>query len=76
EVRFGAIVNFCRMKDRKNTVSGRFQLVGVDEADIKQHKIAFVAPIARALTGKKKGEEVKAFIAGEEQLLKILDIEY
>ncbi len=76
EVRFGATVDFCRILNGKNSVRRTFQLVGVDEANIKQNKIAFVAPIARALTGKKKGEEVTVFIAGENQLLKILEIVY
>ena len=33
-----------------------FTIVGVDEADVKEARIAFTAPIARALLGKRLGE--------------------
>lgn len=36
-----------------------YQIVGVDEADIQKNKISVNSPIARALIGKKKGDEVK-----------------
>lgn len=41
--------------------SGRqvtYQIVGVDEADIKSGKIGITSPIARALIGKTEGDEV------------------
>jgi len=71
EVRFGAIVQFKRENN-----NFKFQIVGVDEADINQNKIAFISPIARALTGKKKGEKVKFQLGNQIQELKILDIYY
>ena len=49
EVRFGAKVKF-KMNDRVQS----FQIVGVDEAEVKMRKIAFTAPLAKALIGKKK----------------------
>ncbi|MCF4101531.1 GreA/GreB family elongation factor [Gillisia sp. M10.2A] len=73
EVRFGATVSFKNLDDKKTL---KFQLVGVDEANIKDQKIAFVAPIAKALTGKKVGEKTQAFMAGKQQELEILMIEY
>lgn len=36
----------------------RFRIVGEDEADPKQGRIAWVSPVARALTGKWTGDEV------------------
>jgi transcription elongation factor GreA len=35
-----------------------YQIVGVDEADIKNHKVGITSPIARALIGKAQGDEV------------------
>ena len=73
EVRFGAKVE---IENTENGQIQKFQIVGVDEADIKKKKIAFVAPIAKAITGKKVGEEV-AFKLGEEvRKLRILNINY
>lgn len=71
EVRFGAVVRFKR--DQKELT---FQIVGVDEADVKQGKIAFIAPIARALIGKKVGETAVFKHGSTLQNLKILDLHY
>ena len=35
-----------------------YQIVGEDEADIKQHKISISSPLARGLIGKEEGDEV------------------
>ncbi|WP_300438161.1 GreA/GreB family elongation factor [Christiangramia sp.] len=73
EVRFGALVKL------KNETSGQlqeFQIVGVDEADIKKKKIAFVAPIAKAVTGKKLGEQINFKLGNEIRKLKVLKITY
>ena len=35
-----------------------YQIVGEDEADVKQAKISVTSPIARSLVGKKVGETV------------------
>jgi transcription elongation factor GreB len=76
EARFGARVKFKILTGKQKGTIHEFQLVGVDEADIKEYKIAFVAPIARALTGKKVGEITEISMAGENQQMEILEIEY
>lgn len=53
EVRFGATVDLTFLATGQ---SKTLQLVGVDEADAKQGKIAFTAPIARIITGLWAGE--------------------
>lgn len=73
EVRFGAIVTY---KFLNNTKSHTFQIVGVDEANIEAGKIAFVAPIARALTGNKSGDQIDFKLGNETRKIKILKIEY
>jgi len=72
EVRFGATVTF-KLEGKQ---SQKFQLVGVDEADIKKNKIAFVAPISRGITGKKVGETAEVFMGGQNQTIEILEISY
>jgi|SRR5690625_941498 len=71
EVRFGAIVEFKREKSIL-----KFQIVSVDEANIKKKKIAFTAPIAKALIGKKVGELAEFKLGNKTQLLEILKISY
>ncbi|MDR5590211.1 GreA/GreB family elongation factor [Christiangramia sp. SM2212] len=73
EVRFGAIVELQNLTSNQKQ---EFQIVGVDEADIKKKKIAFVAPIAKAVTGKKVGEETDFKLGNEVRKLKILKISY
>ena len=43
--------------EKDNLVS--YQIVGEDEADIKQKKVSFKSPIARALIGKSVGDIVE-----------------
>lgn len=73
EVRFGAKVTF---KNLSTKTSQSFRIVGVDEADLSQNKIAFIAPIAVALTGAKLGEQVEFKLGSEIRLLEVTGIEY
>ncbi|MDC8001626.1 GreA/GreB family elongation factor [Aequorivita todarodis] len=73
EIRFGATVTY---KIATSPSPQTFQIVGVDEADIAKRKIAFVAPIAVALTGHKAGEVVKFKLGGEIRKVEILNIRY
>lgn len=52
---FGASVTVL---DRDSEEESTYQIVGVDEADVKQGFISILSPLARALIGKKKGDEV------------------
>lgn len=76
EVRFGARVRFVIVSGKQEGTEYDFQIVGVDEADISKNKIAFVAPVARALTGKKTGDKGTVKLAGENLMFQILDISY
>lgn len=51
---FGATVVLADQETQKKTT---YQIVGVDEADIKNGKVGITSPIARALIGKKEGDE-------------------
>ena len=52
---FGATVV---LEDQESSKSVTYQIVGVDESDIKKGKIGITSPIARALIGKTDGDEV------------------
>ncbi|MGE4231865.1 MAG: transcription elongation factor GreA [Bacteriovoracia bacterium] len=52
---FGATVV---LTDQSSDKEVTYQIVGVDEADIKKNKISIVSPLARALIGKKEGDEI------------------
>jgi transcription elongation factor GreB len=52
QVFFGATVTFVREDDSEATVT----IVGVDEADTARRRISWVAPVARALLGRRVGD--------------------
>ncbi len=54
-VRFGATVTVLREDDTRQT----FRIVGEDEADPHKGSISYVAPLARAITGKTIGDVVE-----------------
>jgi transcription elongation factor GreB len=72
EVRFGAQVHF----ESAAGAARRVRLVGVDEANAAEGAIAFVAPLARALLGKRVGDTALLRTPGGEEELTILEIGY
>ena len=73
EVRFGALVSLKIGNDKKFQ---KYQIVGVDEANIAKGKISFISPIARLLTDKKVGEKAVLKLAKEERTFEIMEIVY
>jgi transcription elongation factor GreB len=71
EVSFGATVTVRTATGEER----RLTIVGVDEASIPQGRVAFTAPIARALLGHQVGDEVRLETARGEQVLRIVSIE-
>ncbi len=53
-----------------------WQIVGEDEADIKQGRISFSSPIARALIGRYAGDTVEVQTPGGTKRYEILDVRY
>jgi transcription elongation factor GreB len=70
-VRFGATVTVEGDAGRR-----RFRLVGVDEADPAQGKVAFVAPLARAVLGRTAGDTVRFRAPRGDEELEIVAVEY
>lgn len=54
-IAFGATIVVADQGSGKETT---FKIVGADEADLKVNKISINSPIARAMIGKKAGDEV------------------
>lgn len=52
---FGATVEISDTETEENS---KYQIVGVDEADVKKGMISIVSPLARAMIGKKVGDLV------------------
>lgn len=52
---FGTTVTLFNL-DSDESVT--YQIVGEDEADVKQHRISVASPIARAMMGKAEGDEI------------------
>lgn len=71
EIRFGATAEI----QNGNKIM-KFQIVGIDEADVRKNKIAFTAPLARAVTGKKTGESIQFNLGGKMTELTIMKISY
>ncbi|MHB1143929.1 MAG: transcription elongation factor GreA [Thiobacillus sp.] len=70
---FGATVE---LEDAESGESVTYQIVGDDEADIKQGMISVSSPIARALIGKYAGDSVEVQAPGGVRHYDVLDVEY
>ena len=53
-----------------------YQIVGDDEADIKQNLISISSPIARALIGKEAGDTADVHAPGGAKRYEIVDVKY
>ena len=70
---FGATVE---VEDLDNGGTSTYQIVGVDEADIKLGKISVSSPIARALIGKSAGDVAEVMAPSGMRSYEILDVQY
>ncbi|MDF1817421.1 MAG: transcription elongation factor GreA [Immundisolibacteraceae bacterium] len=73
KVVFGATVTLFDVEDDSEI---RYQIVGVDEADIKNGKVSFSSPIARAMIGKELDDEVIVPAPAGDKTYELLNIEY
>ena len=70
---FGATVD---LEDMESGEIVTYQIVGDDEADIKQGKISISSPISRALIGKYSGDVAEVQAPGGVREYEILDVKY
>ncbi len=73
EIWFGATVT---LKIDNEIEIQKYQIVGVDEADVSRGKISFISPIAKILTGKEVGEKAILKLAKGVRIFEIIEIVY
>ena len=69
---FGATVTYANHRDEEKTVT----IVGVDEADLEEGKVSWVAPIARALRGAEEGDVVELRTPSGIEEIEVVAIRY
>src|SRR5579864_610475 len=72
-VKFGATVTLIDEDTEKKSV---FQIVGETEADVKSGKVSITSPTARALIGKKAGDNVEVNTPGGGKSYEIVKVAY
>lgn len=72
KVVFGATVHLLDEDDKKLT----YQIVGDFEANAKEGKISYTSPLARALIGRNKGDEVEFTVPSGDKYFLIDEIEF
>lgn len=70
---FGA---FVVIVDTETEEEFSYQIVGVDEADVKKGMISILSPLARALIGKKAGDTVTVQSPKGDKEFEIISFEY
>jgi transcription elongation factor GreA len=73
KVVFGATVHLVAISDGSEAT---YQIVGEDEADIRNGLLSIASPIARALIGKKEGDEVEVMTPSGKRTYEITAVEY
>ena len=70
---FGATVTLLNIETDEEVV---YQIVGEDEADLKDGTISYKAPIAQAIIGREEGDEVEFKAPGGLKRFEIVEVEY
>ncbi len=70
---FGATVD---LEDEDSGAKVTYQIVGDDEADLKQGLVSISSPIARALIGKEVGDVAEVQAPGGVRSYEIIDVRY
>lgn len=73
KVIFGSTVTLCNLSD---DMEFTYQIVGENEADIKQKKISVTSPLARGLIGKNVGDEVEIITPQGKVQYEIISVDY
>jgi transcription elongation factor GreA len=73
KVQFGARVKLVNLDSDKEEL---FQIVGPEEADLKQNRISVASPLARGLLGREVGDEVKIQMPAGPRKYEILEITF
>jgi transcription elongation factor GreA len=64
------------LHDHDSDAEITYQIVGEDEADIREGRVSFTSPVARALIGRRQGEDVTVRTPAGERDYEILEVRY
>ncbi|MBS1170287.1 MAG: greA [Burkholderiaceae bacterium] len=70
---FGTTV---RLEDMESGQEVQYQIVGVDEADLKESKVSITSPIARAIIGREAGDVVEVQAPSGIREYEVLEVLY
>lgn len=70
---FGAIVTLVDIEDETQVT---YQIVGMDEADVKIGKLSIMSPLARSVIGKKVGDVVTVHSPKGEKEYEVLSLKF
>ncbi|MBL8705149.1 MAG: transcription elongation factor GreA [Rhodospirillales bacterium] len=73
DVKFGATVTLA---DEETDEKATYQIVGEDEADIKDRRLSITSPLARALIGKRVGDSVEVTTPGGSKSYEITKVRF
>ncbi|MCF4164841.1 transcription elongation factor GreA [Zavarzinia compransoris] len=72
-VKFGATITLVDADTDEEVV---YQIVGVDEADVKAGRLSVSSPVARAMIGKTVGDEIEVTTPGGHKSYEILKVKF
>ncbi|TPW30468.1 transcription elongation factor GreA [Pararhizobium mangrovi] len=72
-IKFGATV---KLVDEDTEEEKTYQIVGDQEADVKQGRISISSPISRAMIGKTVGDSIEVVAPGGSKAYEILDVNW
>lgn len=72
-IKFGANITLVDTDTDEEVV---YQIVGVDEADVKAGRLSVSSPVARALIGKTVGDEIEVTVPGGHKSYEILKVSF
>jgi transcription elongation factor GreA len=70
---FGSTVD---LEDLESSENVTYQIVGIDEADLKEKKVSVTSPIARAMIGKNEGDVVAVEAPAGVREYEVLKVRY
>jgi len=72
QVFFGATVTYANARGEEHTIT----IVGIDEADLAQHRVSWISPIARALLKAREGDVVELRTPAGRDSIEVIGIRY
>src|SRR5690349_17992370 len=72
QIFFGATVTYANARGEEHTIT----IVGIDEADLAQHRVSWISPIARALLKAREGDVVELRTPAGKDSIEVIGIHY